>query len=62
MPKLCHLTPKLVGVPKQVIKFFNFVMTLFRGKTVFSKAKIMSENPKNRVTYYVDVPLFIRIF
>jgi hypothetical protein len=37
MPKLCHLAPKLVGVPKQVIKFINFVMTSFRGKTVFSK-------------------------
>jgi hypothetical protein len=24
MPKLCHLAPKLVGVPKQVIKFFNW--------------------------------------
>ncbi len=41
MPKLCHLAPKSVGVPKQVIKFFNFVMTSFRGKTVFSKTKII---------------------
>jgi hypothetical protein len=45
MPKLCHLAPKLVEVPKQVIKFFNFVMTSFRGKTVFSKTKNILEFP-----------------
>jgi hypothetical protein len=45
MPKLRHSDPKLVGVPKQVIKFYNFVMTSFRGKTVFFKTKIIFEFP-----------------
>jgi hypothetical protein len=39
------LSPKIGRGSQRIIKFFDFVMTSFRGKTVFSKTKIIFEFP-----------------